>query len=673
MNRLRHENSPYLLQHAGNPVDWRPWGEEAFAEARRQDKPVFLSIGYSTCHWCHVMAHESFEDPQVAALLNEVFVPVKVDREERPDVDELYMTACQLLTGQGGWPLTVFLTPERKPFFAATYIPKEGRYGMSGLLELLPHVRELWRTQRERVEGSAGEIQAALRQAAEPAEAGQVPGPAVLEQACRTLAGQFDRRHGGFGAAPKFPSAHLLSFLLTRGEPETLDMVERTLRAMRAGGVFDQVGLGFHRYSTDERWRVPHYEKMLYDQALLALAYTEAWQLTGRPLYRRTAEEVLTYVLRDMTSPQGAFHCAEDADSEGEEGRFYRWTREELSSLLAPEELALVGLEEGTLYLLDPERPLSEPSRKRLFERRGARARPGRDDKVLAGWNGLMVAALSRAAGAFDRPDYAQAAARAARFVLGTLRDEQGGLLRRWREGQAAIPAFAEDYAYLAWGLLELYEATFEAWALEEAFRITDLLLERHADPQGGFFQSSEALATDAVRLQSSGDGALPSANSVALRVLLRLSRIGERPRYWEAAEALLRRHSAGIHRHPQAFAFLLTGLDFYLGPSAEVVLAGRSDAEDTAALTRALRRAFLPRAVSLLRPTEQAEPPILRLAPFTRPFGAAAGGRAQAFVCRDYSCRLPVTDANAMLALLAEGREQPGPRGGGQAGAQGV
>ncbi len=655
MNRLQLEKSPYLLQHAGNPVDWRPWGEEAFAEARRQDKPVFLSIGYSTCHWCHVMAHESFEDPQVAALLNEGFVSVKVDREERPDVDELYMTACQLLTGQGGWPLTLFLTPERRPFFAATYLPKEGRHGMSGLLELLPHVRELWRSQRERIEGSAGQILAALREAAGPGEAGQAPGPAVLEQACRTLAGQFDRLHGGFGAAPKFPSAHLLSFLLTRGDPEAVQMAERTLRAMRAGGLFDQVGLGFHRYSTDQRWRVPHYEKMLYDQALLALAYTEAWQLTARPLYRRTAEEVLAYVLGELTSAQGAFFCAEDADSEGEEGRFYRWTREELSSLLSPEELAPVGLEEGTLYLLDPERPLSEPSRRRLFERRGARAHPGRDDKVLAGWNGLMIAALSRAAGAFDRPDYVQAAARAARFVLEALRDAEGGLLRRWRDGQAAIPAFAEDYACLAWGLLELYEAGFQPWALEEAFRLTDRLLERHADPQGGFFQSAEAEEPGAVRLQSSGDGALPSANSVALRVLLRLSRIGERSGYLEAAEALLRRHSAAVRRHPQGYAFLLTGLDFYLGPSAEVVLAGRSDAEDTAGLARALRRAFLPRAVSILRPTEQAEPPIVRLAPFTRAFGAAPGGQAQAFVCRSYSCRLPVADAQAMLALLAE------------------
>jgi hypothetical protein len=655
MNRLQHEKSPYLLQHAGNPVDWYPWGEEAFAAARRQNKPVFLSIGYSTCHWCHVMAHESFEDPEVAAVLNEVFVPVKVDREERPDVDELYMTACQLLTGQGGWPLTVFLTPERRPFFAGTYIPKQGRYGMSGLLELVPRVRELWRTQRDRIDGSAEQIQAALRKVAEPGETGEAPGPEVLGQAFQTLAGQFDRLHGGFGAAPKFPSAHLLSFLLARPEPEALEMAERTLQAMRAGGVFDQVGLGFHRYSTDGRWRVPHYEKMLYDQALLALAYTEAWQLTGQPLFRRTAEETFTYVLHDLTSPEGAFYSAEDADSEGKEGRFYRWTHEELSSLLEEEELALVGLEEGTLYLRDPERPLSEASRARLLAHRAARARPGRDDKVLASWNGLMIAALSRAAGAFDRPDYAQAAARAARFVLGALRDPQGGLLHRWRDGQAAIPAFAEDYACLAWGMLELYQAGFEPWALEEAFALTDRLLAQHADPQGGFFQSAEAGEPGGIRLQPTGDGALPSANSVALRVLLRLSRIGDRPAYWKAAEDLLRRHSAMVRRHPQGFTFLLAGLDFYLGPSSEVVLAGRAEGDDTAALARALHRTFLPRAVFLLRPTDQEDPAILRLAPFARDYREGPDGRARAFVCRNYSCRLPTGEAGEMLGLLAE------------------
>ena len=659
MNRLQHENSPYLLQHAGNPVDWYPWGEEAFARAKRENKPIFLSIGYSTCHWCHVMEQESFEDAEVAAALNEAFVAVKVDREERPDIDELYMTVCQLLTGQGGWPLTIFLTPDRKPFFAATYIPKSARYGMAGLLELIPRVKEMWGAQRGEIDGSAEKILAALKQAAEPGRASEVPGEGVFDEAYRALAGQFDRQNGGFGSAPKFPSAHILSYLLRygarSGETQAVEMVERTLAAMRAGGIFDQVGLGFHRYATDARWRVPHYEKMLYDQAMIALAYTEAWQVTGKPLYRRTAEEVFAYVLRELTSPEGAFYSAEDADSEGEEGRFYRWTREELAALLKPAELALFDLEEGTLYLRDPERPLPDSARARLFAHRAARVRPFRDDKVLAGWNGLMIAALARAAGAFDRPEYAEAAARAARFVLGTLRGPDGGLLRAWRGGKAAIPAFAEDYAYLAWGLLELYGATFAVEHLEEAFRLTERLLAGYRDPAGGFFQSAGSEGPDGVRLQPTGDGALPSANSVALLVLLKLGRIGDQARHRQAAEELLRRHSETVRRHPQGFTFLLSALDFYHGPSSEVVIAGGSRSADTASLVRAFRRSFQPRAVLLLRPAELVDPPVVRLAPFTGPYGAAPDGRALAYVCRNFACRLPVADPEVMLALLKE------------------
>jgi len=658
MNRLQHENSPYLLQHAGNPVDWHPWGEEAFALAKREDKPVFLSIGYSTCHWCHVMERESFEDPEVAAVLNRTFVPVKVDREERPDLDELYMAVCQMVTGQGGWPLTIFLTPDRAPFFAATYVPKHSRYGMPGLLDLVPRVRELWAARRGELEGSAGKVLAALRQAAAPGEAGEVPGQAVFEQAFRALAGQFDRQNGGFGTAPKFPGAHNLSWLLrfwargTGGDREqALGMVERSLAAMRGGGIFDQVGFGFHRYATDARWRVPHYEKMLYDQALLALAYTEAWQVEGRALYRRTAEEVFAYVLRDLASPEGAFFSAEDADSEGEEGRFYRWTAEELSRLLEPQELDLLVVEEGTLALRDPERPLPEAARQKLFARRAERPRPSLDDKVLAGWNGLMIAALSRAAGAFGQPEYAEAAAQAARFVLHVMRSPDGRLLRSWRAGKAAIPAFAEDHACLAWGLLELYEAGFEPAFLRAAFELADALLASHRDPAGGFFQGSDE--PGGVRLQPSGDGALPSANSVALLVLLKLSQISGEARYREAAEELLRRHSADVRRHPQAYTFLLGALELFHGSASEVVIAGDSRRPDTAALARALRRAFRPGAVVLLRPTEPADPPILSLVPFSAAYGAATDGRALAYVCRNRSCLRPTPDPEEMLRLL--------------------
>jgi uncharacterized protein YyaL (SSP411 family) len=689
VNHLKDQSSPYLQQHAGNPVDWYPWGEEAFAEARRQDKPVFLSIGYSTCHWCHVMEEESFADPEVAALMNAAFVSIKVDREERPDIDQLYMTVCQLATGQGGWPLTVLLTPEQKPFFAATYIPKAARLGMSGLLELIPRVQELWATRRQEIEGSAVKLLQALRQALGPAKAGELPGEQALRQAYRELAGRFDAVNGGFGAAPKFPSPHTLMFLLRAwkrsGEAQALAMVERTLQAMRRGGIFDQVGFGFHRYATDARWNIPHYEKMLYDQALLTLAYIEAFQATGRQLYRSTAEEVLAYLLRDLRSPEGAFFCAEDADTEGEEGRFYLWSRVELVRALSLEGLAeleeaaaLEQAPEGGLLLAlkDAERPLPEPLRQRLFELRSTRVRPFRDEKVLSGWNGLAIAALARAGGALERPDYTAAAEQAARFILERMRDREGRLLHRYRAGEAGIPAFAEDYAYLAWGLLELYETAFDSAWLEEAFRLTDELLDGFwdgsPDGSGGLFLSAEHAESLIVRPRSSGDGALPGVDSVALANLLKLGRIGDRRDYELKAEQLLRLSADLVRRYPSAYAHLLAGVDFLLGPSYEVVIAGDPGAEDTSRLAGSLRRAFQPNKVLLLRPdigaassggagrgeAEHGEPDgrLLRLAPFVRDYRAGPEGRALAYVCRGYACRLPTADPAEMLRLLEEG-----------------
>jgi uncharacterized protein YyaL (SSP411 family) len=495
-------------------------------------------------------------------------------------------------------------------------------------------------------------ILTALRQAAEPGQAGESPGPAVLAQVFQDLLGGFDREQGGFGGAPKFPAAHTLSFLLTRREPEALGMVEKTLRAMRAGGIYDQVGLGFHRYATDARWRVPHFEKMLYDQALLALAYTEAWQLTGQPLYRRTAEETFTYVLRDLTSPEGAFYSAEDADSEGEEGRFYRWTREELSSLLEAGELALVGLEEGTLHLLDPERPLGRipgacSSSRRARAPRKGRQGPGElerpdDRRPGPGRGSLRAAGLRagrRARGAFRAGHPARPGGRAAAPLA-----RRAGGHPRLRRG-LCLPGLGNAGAV---------PGRLRALGPGSGLRADRPLAGTPRGPAGGFFQARRPI-NGRHRLQPTGDWALPSANSVALRVLVRLSRIGDRPAYWKAAEGLLRRHSAMVRRHPQGFTFLLAGLDFYLGPSSEVVLAGRAEGEDTAALARALRRAFLPRAVFLLSPTGQADPAILRLAPFARGYGEGPDGQAQAFVCRNYSCRLPTGDAQAMLALLAE------------------
>ena len=688
MNHLSGQSSPYLRQHAGNPVDWYPWGEEAFAEAERRDKPVFLSIGYSTCHWCHVMERESFADPEVAALMNETFVSIKVDREERPDIDHLYMTVCQLATGQGGWPLTLFLTPQRKPFFAATYIPKTSRLGMAGLLELIPRVRELWAHRRQEIEASAGRLVQALGRALALERAGALPGEPALREACRQLDSLFDEAHGGFGGPPKFPSPHTLMFLLRywkrTGEARDLRMVERTLQAMRRGGIYDQVGFGFHRYATDARWNVPHYEKMLYDQALLVLAYVEAFQAVGRDLYRRTAEEVLAYLLRDLRSPEGAFYCAEDADSppaadgassEAEEGGFYLWSRVELAQALGLEELdeleqaaELVPASEGGLILTLKEagRPLPERLRRRLFERRLGRARPFRDEKILSGWNGLAVAALARAGGALGRPEYLDAAAQAARFVRDRMRDSDGRLLHRFHGGEAGIPAFAEDYAYLAWGLLELYEACFDAVWLEEAFRLTDALLAGFWDDSpaspGGLFLNAESSEALIVRPRSSGDGALPGVESAALLNLLKLARIGDRRDYEQKAEALLRLASESVSRRPSAFTHLLSGLDFWLGPACEVVIAGDPQAEDTRRLSCAVQRAFLPNHVVLLRPqigspsepegTGGADAVLLRLAPFVRDHRAGAGGRAMAYVCRGQACAPPTADPEELLRL---------------------
>ncbi|MBN1834625.1 MAG: thioredoxin domain-containing protein [Spirochaetales bacterium] len=679
MNRLQHEQSPYLLQHADNPVDWYPWGEEAFEKARTEDKPIFLSIGYSTCHWCHVMEHESFEDPRVAALMNEAFVSVKVDREERPDLDAVYMSAAQLLTGQGGWPLTIVMTPDGRPFFAATYIPKTSRYGRLGMVELIPRIQEIWQNRRGEIDRSGQQVVQALRQIDGAYSSGGALGAPALDQAFRALEAEFDESNGGFGGRPKFPTPHNLIFLLRywkrTGSREALAMVETTLEAMRRGGIYDQVGFGFHRYSTDSRWLVPHFEKMLYDQAMLAMAYTEAYQATGKELYARTAREVLTYVLQDLRAPEGGFYSAEDADSEGEEGKFYLWTFAELESVLSPEQVeeltAITSVEKGGNYreeaggeqtganilaLRDGASSLPAAVRDKLLAARGARVRPLRDDKILTGWNGLMIAALARAAAVLDEPDYREAAAGAAQFLLTRLLDAQGRLLHRYRGGEAAIRAYADDYAYLIWGLAELYEATFESQYLSEAFRLMDELVERYWDDReegGGFFQTADEAEELLVRSRSFVDSALPSGNSVALLALLRLGAIGERPEYEERAERLASLYAAQVGRAPGAFGFALSAADFLLGPAYEVVIAGRSEAPDTRQIARALRREYLPSRVLLLRPTDEPEPPILKLAPFLQDY-RDLDGRAAIYVCRDRACRLPTTELSTALEVLS-------------------
>jgi uncharacterized protein YyaL (SSP411 family) len=511
-NRLALEKSHYLLQHAYNPVDWYPWGSEAFEKAKREDKPIFLSSGYSTCHWCHVMEKESYEDEEVAKLMNDVFVSIKIDREERPDIDGIYMKVCQAMTGSGGWPLNIIMTHDKKPFFAATYLPKESKFGRQGMMEIIPQIRDIWKKNRGGAEALAAEVISSLK---DKQKAGEELKEDVLHVAYEQLLEAFDEQNGGFGSAPKFPTPHNLTFLLRywkrTGNLMALRMVERTLSAISMGGIYDHVGFGFHRYSTDAGWLVPHFEKMLYDQALLAIAYTEAYQATGNVEFKRIASEVFTYVLRDMTSREGGFFSGEDADSEGVEGKFYVWTGIEMDSVLGEESELMKKVfsinkygnlmeEENTgINILHQSKTLSELSvdlklsvnelyrrtgnaKQKLFAAREKRVHPGKDDKILADWNGLMIAALAKGASAFDKPEYADAACRAADFILSRMRGQDGRLFHRYRDDEPAVMAFLDDHAFLTWGLIELYEATFMVSYLRAALEINEIMIEHFWD-----------------------------------------------------------------------------------------------------------------------------------------------------------------------------------------------
>jgi hypothetical protein len=666
VNRLAGEKSPYLLQHASNPVDWRPWGEDAFQEARRRDLPVFLSVGYSTCHWCHVMEHETFADSLAAAALNEAFVCIKVDREERPDIDDHFMKVSQMLTGTGGWPLTIVMTPDRLPFFAGTYIPRRG------VVDLCARIRELWSSRRGEVLESAQSVSRELARDDKPAAAGLVPSPGLVTEAARALESRFDSRHGGFGNAPKFPMPTLL-FLLLRawkreGDPELLGMVDWTLASMRAGGIYDQVGFGFHRYSTDRQWMVPHFEKMLYDQALLALAYVEAWQATGRDLHRRTAREVCAYVVRDLALPGGGFASAEDADSEGEEGRFYLWSEEEIRAVLGSEDAAAAAARYGVsaagnledapgrnIFFQSPT-DLAAPgtAEARLLAARSARVRPLRDDKVLADWNGLMIAALARAGSAFEDPDLVAAAEGAARFALGHMRAPDGRLFHRFREGEAAVPGFADDYAFLAWGLLELYGATFEPQWLAEAAVLTECLVEHFRDASGCLLQTADDSAQDVPRRASFVDGVVPSANSVGLHLLLSLYRLTGNLLWQQRAQELLASVPVHMLEEPSSCSMLVCEADAAAGPGQDVVIVGDPAAPDTRILVRSLRTRFLPNAMVLLKPDGEVGERLSRLAPHTAAL-RMQDGRATAYACSNFACSLPTEDAGMMLSRIGE------------------
>ena len=690
-NRLAQEKSPYLLQHAENPVDWYPWGDEAFEKAQRENKPIFLSIGYSTCHWCHVMAHESFEDEEVAELMNDAFVSIKVDREERPDIDSVYMEVAQMITGRGGWPLTILMTPDKKPFYAATYIPKESRYNMPGMLEMIPRFKELWVTGQGKITEVISEIDRILSKDT-GVDSGEDLSIEDINQAYALLLQRFDEERGGFGTAPKFPSPHNLLLILRywkrTGDKRALFMVERTLHAMRLGGIWDHVGFGFHRYSTDAEWLLPHFEKMLYDQASLMMAYTEAFQITGKSEYADVVGDIFDYVTRDLQSPEGAFYSAENADSEGEEGKFYTWTMKEIDEVLDAEVASFFKQvynihekgnfeDEATrektglniLHLKEPieivaEREsmsqeelaiLMKEAHTRLFIRRRSRVRPSLDDKVLTDWNSFMIAAIAKAGVVLGSEKFIEVAEKALSFVLETMLDKNEGLFHRYKEGEVAIGAFLDDYAYLIWALLEMYEATFKPEYIRQARDLTDDLLARFWDEEnGGFFFTSEDAEELLVRKKDAYDGAMPSGNSVSMLNLIRLARLLGDNTYDDKAILLGRTFSDDIVHAPSAFSMMLVGLDFALGPSYEVVIAGDPEIEDTREMLDVIRKKFIPRKVLLLRGSEAQSKAITELAPFTK-FHEPLNGKATAHVCIDHNCKLPTTDVEQMMELLGE------------------
>jgi uncharacterized protein YyaL (SSP411 family) len=691
-NRLIHETSPYLLQHAQNPVDWYPWGEEALETAREQDKPILLSIGYSACHWCHVMAHESFEDEETARLMNALFVNIKVDREERPDLDGIYMQAVQAMTGHGGWPMTAFLTPDLIPFYGGTYYPPVPRHGMPAFRQVLTAVATAYRDRRDQIESTAQKLLTQLSQTPTAAGHSDDLRSETLEAAHHALAREFDSVYGGFGNKPKFPPAMDLEFLLRMhhrtGWTKTWEMVNLTLRKMALGGMYDQLGGGFHRYSVDERWLVPHFEKMLYDNALLSRVYLHAYQASSDPFFRRIVEETLDYVLREMTSPEGGFYSTQDADSEGEEGKFFVWTPDEVDALLGSEDGPLfrayfdvtdagnfehknilhvdASLEEISARLsVTPER-LSEAierGKRILFDAREKRIKPGRDDKVLTAWNGLMLASIAEAGAVLGRPDYVQAAVEAAEFCLTRLRDENGRLLRSYKDGQSKFDAYLEDHAYLADGLLALYQATFDIRWLDEARRLADAMLARFWDAEGGGFYDTASDHADQsliIRPKSITDNATPSGNAVAAAVLLDLATLhgpsgkaGTRKAYYDRAVETLRLLGGGMARYPRAFGQALTALDTYLASTKEIVIIGDPQEGATQALLETVHKRYLPNKVLVVARPDQVDALSQRI-----PLLAGRiqiDGAATAYVCENYACQLPVTEPEALRAQLEQ------------------
>ncbi len=677
VNQLAQETSPYLLQHAHNPVDWYPWGEEALGIARAHDRPIFLSIGYSACHWCHVMERESFENEDTAALMNTHFVNIKVDREERPDLDAIYMEAVQALTGSGGWPMSVFLTPNGKPFYGGTYYPPQPRYGMPSFPQVLLAVSDAYKNRREEIDSQAERMTDAIGRTASLSSAGGALGSRTLGEATGRLLQQFDQQYGGFGDQPKFPQPMTLEFAMSQyrrsGDPDVLRIAEHTLQQMAAGGIYDQLGGGFHRYSVDRIWLVPHFEKMLYDNAQLLRAYLHAWQINGRPEYRRIIDETVDYLLREMTAPAGGFYSAQDADSEGEEGKFFVWTAAEIGAVLGKEEADLLGRAYGVtpggnfegstiLNLKQTAAALAQQSgaplesiagrlsesRQRLFSEREKRVKPGRDDKILTEWNGLMVHALADVGVVLGRADALDAAAKAAAFILAQMSQENGLLFRSYKDGRARFNAYLEDYAAFARGLVALYEATFELRWLAEAVRLTKIMQSQFADEaRGGFFQTGINHEQLVVRRKDFIDNAIPSGNSMAAELLVRLAKLTGNEDYRAEATRIFQIMDAAMAQQPTGFGRMLTALDDLLSPSQEVAIVGARGDARTEALLHETRRHYLPHTVLALREPDSENPlPLLE-------GRTLVDGQPAAYVCENFSCKLPVTDVAALRHLL--------------------
>ncbi len=667
-NALINETSPYLLQHAHNPVEWYPWGEEALNKARSEEKPILLSIGYSACHWCHVMAHESFENEAIAKLMNENFINIKVDREERPDLDQIYMTAVQMMTGQGGWPMTMFLTPEGVPFYGGTYFPPEDRYNMPGFPRILLSVAEAYRSQPEQVANTSTAMLGELRRMGLAEESKDLLTTEILDGASRRIASNYDRVNGGFGGAPKFPPAMTLEFLLhthhRNGSTEALDIVTQTCRKMAEGGMYDQLGGGFHRYSVDAKWLVPHFEKMLYDNALLSRLYLHVYQVTHDEFYRRIAEEILDYVGREMTDSSGGFYSSQDADSEGEEGKFFVWSRTDVVDALGETDAAIFCdyydvTEDGNFEghsILNVKKPLSDiaakhsveveqaskiinSSRRKLFEIRERRIKPGRDEKILTAWNGLMLVGFADAAAILDREDYRQVARSNAQFLLSRLQKE-GLLLRTYKAGEAKLNAYLEDYSNLIHGLISLYEATGEINWLENAVTLSDKMLDQFWDDEaGGLFFTGKSHEQLIVRSKEWMDNATPSGNSVAALSLLRLALLTANEDYRRRATTILRLMANQIRRYSSAFGFALTALDFYLAKPLEIAIVGPASDLQLAELIRTFWDAYLPNRV-LAVCSDDFEKAAARV-PLLEGRNTISG-KPTAFVCEGYACQTP-------------------------------